>query len=220
MAFSSTSEAGCRPLPGLPPALLRRIESYIRGSRPTDARSDRLFLSLRRGRSHSYEPLTPSGVLQLVKQAADRAGINKRVYTHLLRHSLATDMLRRGASLDEIGEVLRHKSPDTTAIYANENWATSVTGTTEQYFTREVRPRRRLSPGEAAAYYNCGSARLKQGDRAQAIADFTEAIRLDPNYASAYYNRGQARECTPTETAASSISTRVTSASSARGNRS
>jgi site-specific recombinase XerD len=37
---------------------------------------------------------------------------------HLLRHSLATDMLRRGASLDEIGEVLRHKSTDTTAIYA------------------------------------------------------------------------------------------------------
>ena len=37
---------------------------------------------------------------------------------HVLRHSLATDMLRRGASLDEIGEILRHKSPDTTAIYA------------------------------------------------------------------------------------------------------
>ena len=37
---------------------------------------------------------------------------------HLLRHSLATDMLRKGASLDEIGEVLRHRSPDTTAIYA------------------------------------------------------------------------------------------------------
>jgi site-specific recombinase XerD len=37
---------------------------------------------------------------------------------HLLRHSLATDMLEKGASLDEIGEVLRHKSPDSTAIYA------------------------------------------------------------------------------------------------------
>ena len=37
---------------------------------------------------------------------------------HLFRHSLATEMLRKNASLDEIGEVLRHKSPDTTAIYA------------------------------------------------------------------------------------------------------
>jgi site-specific recombinase XerD len=37
---------------------------------------------------------------------------------HLLRHSLATEMLRKGATLDEIGEVLRHKSPDSTAIYA------------------------------------------------------------------------------------------------------
>ena len=44
--------------------------------------------------------------------------MSARKGAHLLRHSLATDMLRKGASLDEIGEVLRHKSPDTTAIYA------------------------------------------------------------------------------------------------------
>ena len=37
---------------------------------------------------------------------------------HLFRHGLATDMLRHGASLDEIGDLLRHKSPNTTAIYA------------------------------------------------------------------------------------------------------
>ena len=37
---------------------------------------------------------------------------------HLFRHSLATEMLRQGASLREIGEILRHQSPDTTAIYA------------------------------------------------------------------------------------------------------
>ena len=37
---------------------------------------------------------------------------------HLLRHSLATGMLRRGASLAEIGELLRHRHPDTTVIYA------------------------------------------------------------------------------------------------------
>ena len=36
----------------------------------------------------------------------------------MLRHSLAVDMLGRGASLDEVGEVLRHRSFRTTAIYA------------------------------------------------------------------------------------------------------
>jgi site-specific recombinase XerD len=37
---------------------------------------------------------------------------------HLLRHSLATNLLRHGASLTEIGQVLRHSGPDTTRIYA------------------------------------------------------------------------------------------------------
>jgi len=36
---------------------------------------------------------------------------------HLLRHTLATDMLGRGSSLREIGQVLRHRRPNTTRIY-------------------------------------------------------------------------------------------------------
>jgi site-specific recombinase XerD len=48
-----------------------------------------------------------------------RAGLNPpRKGAHLLRHTLACTMLRRGASLAEIGDVLRHRSPDTTALYA------------------------------------------------------------------------------------------------------
>jgi len=58
-------------------------------------------------------------IAKIVKCALAKAGVvSARKGAHLLRHSLATDMLHRGASLDEIGEVLRHKSPDTTAIYA------------------------------------------------------------------------------------------------------
>jgi site-specific recombinase XerD len=38
---------------------------------------------------------------------------------HLLRHSLATELLHRGASLDEIGQLLRHQQPTTTQIYAS-----------------------------------------------------------------------------------------------------
>ncbi len=48
-----------------------------------------------------------------------RAGIDApRKGAHQFRHSLATEMLRQGASLSEIGELLGHRSPDTTAIYA------------------------------------------------------------------------------------------------------
>jgi site-specific recombinase XerD len=40
------------------------------------------------------------------------------VGAHRLRHTVATEMLRRGASLAQVAEVLRHRSQDTTAIYA------------------------------------------------------------------------------------------------------
>ena len=45
----------------------------------------------------------------------------KYIGSHLLRHSLATDMLRKGASLDEIGDVLRHRSRAATSIYARHD---------------------------------------------------------------------------------------------------
>jgi site-specific recombinase XerD len=58
-------------------------------------------------------------IYPIVQQAFDRAGLHpshKGPYT--LRHSLATNMLRKGASLREIGEILRHRDIDTTQIYA------------------------------------------------------------------------------------------------------
>jgi len=80
----------------LPPGLLRRLDRYQRDVRPTDARNATLFLSLRRGRSGDYEPLTPSGLLQVVRGGAERAKITKRVDSHLLRHSMITNALRAG----------------------------------------------------------------------------------------------------------------------------
>ena len=48
-----------------------------------------------------------------------RAGLDPMFKgAHLLRHSLATNLLRRGASLGEIGQLLRHQQPTTTQIYA------------------------------------------------------------------------------------------------------
>lgn len=61
-----------------------------------------------------------SAVSMIVAAALKRAGIHRPRGrgAHLLRHSLATDMLRSGASMDTIGTLLRHKSRETTAIYA------------------------------------------------------------------------------------------------------
>jgi integrase len=63
----------------LPPALLRRLERYMRVDRPRGTRTEEAFVSVRRGRSGDYERLTPSGLLQGVTAAADRAGVEKRV---------------------------------------------------------------------------------------------------------------------------------------------
>ena len=94
----------------LPPSLLRRLERYIRVGRPKGARCGEIFVSLRRGRSHDYEPLTTSGVLQLVKRAAYQAGFEKRVYTHLMRHSFITNCLRDGMSPILVAKIAGHSS--------------------------------------------------------------------------------------------------------------
>jgi site-specific recombinase XerD len=67
-----------------------------------------------------YSPFVAAGpVSVLVRQALEKAGVKSaRTGAHVFRHTLATEMLRHGASMDEIGQVLRHRDPDSTAIYA------------------------------------------------------------------------------------------------------
>ncbi|MGH2604625.1 MAG: tyrosine-type recombinase/integrase, partial [Dehalococcoidia bacterium] len=84
---------------------------------------------LRRGRPHAecralflrsrapHRALTTTGVTSVVRHACERAGLAP-VGAHRLRHSAATAMLRAGAPLEEIGQVLRHRDVATTAIYA------------------------------------------------------------------------------------------------------
>lgn len=91
------------------------LSTYVTKDRPT-ASSRRLFLCVRaphRGFGH------PSTVSTIVACAIDRAGLTPATRgAHLLRHSLATTMVRQGASFAEIGQVLRHRSANTTEIYA------------------------------------------------------------------------------------------------------
>jgi integrase len=64
-----------------------------------------------------HRRLTSGGVSNIVRAACGRAGLVV-VNAHRLRHTAATEMLRAGASLPEVGQVLRHASVLTTAIYA------------------------------------------------------------------------------------------------------
>ena len=62
----------------------------------------------------------PAAVGHIVRRALAQAGVHRsgRGAAHLFRHGLATKMIRHGASMSEIAEVLRHRSQTTTAIYA------------------------------------------------------------------------------------------------------
>lgn len=89
---------------------------YLEQSRPRVA-CDRLFLRS----TAPYKPFSgPSVVSGVVRCALQRAGIKDAPSkgANLLRHSAATAMLRGGATLDAVGSVLRHRSPNTTAHYA------------------------------------------------------------------------------------------------------
>lgn len=103
-------KTGPRRVP-IMPALSRRLGRYIERVRPRDAAGDRLFLSRRRSpRTGEFEPLTESGVQQLVRDLAEQAGIKKRVHPHLFRHSAATFMLQRGLDSLVVAQILGHSS--------------------------------------------------------------------------------------------------------------
>ena len=92
------------------------VLDYIEHARPRIG-DDRLFLTVRA----PYRPFTSSNAItDIVIQALKRAGMDdvKPKGAYLFRHSAATNLLRAGASLDVIGALLRHRSPDTTVIYA------------------------------------------------------------------------------------------------------
>jgi site-specific recombinase XerD len=99
----------------LPADVARAIAQYLKRGRPRNV-CRRVFLRHRAPFS-GFPRSSAMGVI--VRGALIKAGVvSARKGAHLLRHSLATNMLRKAASLDEIGEVLRHKSLNTTAIYA------------------------------------------------------------------------------------------------------
>jgi integrase/recombinase XerD len=79
-----------------------------------------------RATGHLFESIhhtsySPRRIQQIIKETADEAKITKRVYPHLLRHSVATTLLERGMPLEQIQKFLGHAKLETTQIYAESS---------------------------------------------------------------------------------------------------
>ena len=101
----------------LPVDVGRAVVAYLKRSpRSTTART--VFVSCRA----PYASLSAGGVVRIAHSALRAAGVD-RGGSHRLRHTAATQMLRRGSSMTEVAQVLRHRHINTTAIYAKVDHA-------------------------------------------------------------------------------------------------
>ncbi len=97
----------------LPVDVGEAISGYLRDGRPGSALDRTVFIRIKA----PHRRLSTGGITQVVFAAGQRAGLG-RIHAHRLRHTAATSMLRAGAPLAEIGQVLRHREALSTAIYA------------------------------------------------------------------------------------------------------
>jgi integrase/recombinase XerD len=97
----------------LPADVGEALADYISRWRPANAVGRTAFVRVQA----PHGTLTRGAVTQIVAHAAERCGFES-FYAHRLRHTAATRMLRNGASLSEVGQVLRHRQMITTTIYA------------------------------------------------------------------------------------------------------
>jgi integrase/recombinase XerD len=111
--ISLCGKGNCHERMPLPPDVGLRLAEYLASARPADAQGRTVFVR----HFAPHHALGASRVSTIVADAARRAGLG-RVHAHRLRHTAATELLRAGASLPEIGQLLRHRRAGTTAIYA------------------------------------------------------------------------------------------------------
>jgi integrase/recombinase XerD len=106
-------KGGRRDTLPLPRDVGEAMADYLLNGRPSDCATGRLFVSERAPRL----PISSSAIRGIIAGACTRTGL-PRIGAHRLRHTVASDLLQAGASLPEIGQVLRHRSEESTAIYA------------------------------------------------------------------------------------------------------
>lgn len=98
----------------LPADVGEAITAWLRKWRPKYS-GRALFVNVR---SRYGTPMKADAVTRVSVRAAKRAGASERIGSHRLRHTAATEMLRSGATLREVAQVLRQSSESTTVIYA------------------------------------------------------------------------------------------------------
>jgi integrase/recombinase XerD len=103
----------------LPADVGQRVADYLATARHASAQGRAVFIR----HIAPHTALSATRVSTIVADAARRAGLG-RVHAHRLRHAAATELLRAGADLPEIGQLLRHRRAATTAIYAKVDWDT------------------------------------------------------------------------------------------------
>jgi integrase/recombinase XerD len=97
----------------------KQVNIYMKQIRPLQTiqygQEDILFLN-RRGKQ-----LTRMMIFTILKRLAEKTGLQKSISPHTLRHSFATELVRRGADLRAVQEMLGHESITTTEIYTHLN---------------------------------------------------------------------------------------------------
>ena len=92
--------------------VLINLENYLPlRNKDRKNKNNKLFIS------KSYKNLDRTAVFRIIKSTGIKAGINKELYPHILRHSAATHMLEGGCDLRTVQEFLGHSSVSTTQIY-------------------------------------------------------------------------------------------------------
>jgi integrase/recombinase XerD len=94
---------------------LAGLERWKLARRPFGAGRPHLFVCVRG--AQRGDPLTRRGVYKMVRRRALKAGIDRPVWPHMLRHSYATELLGEGFNIREVQKLMRHSDIRTTAIY-------------------------------------------------------------------------------------------------------
>jgi len=126
-------------------------------------RAGPLFASRQQGSGPTPHVLTRQRVGQIVREVANAAGISKRVYPHLLRHTVATRLLALGMDITDLQRFLGHESIATTRLYAE-----TTAATLQRRFDQLTDP---------AAHALISGIRQRQGDEAALLAANLLALR-------------------------------------------
>ena len=126
-------------------------------------RAGPLFASRQQGTGPTPHVLTRQRVGQIVREVANAAGITKRVYPHLLRHTVATRLLALGMDITDLQRFLGHESIATTRLYAE-----TTAATLQRRFDQLTDP---------AAHALISGIRQRQGDEAALLAANLLALR-------------------------------------------